>query len=80
MQSLTTGCCDIILPTYSISSDFSLIVSGLTVFFISHHGFAILKEYETLALDKDLLAGIATEVEAEPEATSLQEDNNKKKS
>lgn len=54
MQPLASGCCDIILPTFIISSAFFLIVFGLTVFFVSHRGFVLLKEYETLALDKDL--------------------------
>ena len=33
---------------------FFFIVFGLTVFFVSHRGFVLLKEYETLALDKHL--------------------------
>lgn len=51
---MASGCCDIILPTFIISSDFPPVVFGLTVLFVSYRGFVLLKEYETLALDKDL--------------------------
>ena len=56
MQPLASGSCDIILPTFIMSSAFFyfFIVFGLTVFFVSHRGFVLLKEYETLALDKHL--------------------------
>ena len=55
MQPLASGSCDIILPTFIMSSAFFFfIVFGLTVFFVSHRGFVLLKEYETRALDKHL--------------------------
>lgn len=53
LQPLASGCWDIILPANVILVIF-ISSFGLTILFISHGGFAVSKEYQTLVLEKDL--------------------------